>query len=208
MQKKIVTLVVLLAFSLGGYAQVFQMGLRAGINRADVTADELLEWDNDLEQKITSGADDYGYHLGLYTRFKLMGLYIQPEALFTKLNTEVLIDEYENGVPTGTDNARIAYTRLDFPIMLGLKLGPLRMNAGPVASRVITNESEGIDINFQDGTFWGYQAGIGFDVWKLLIDLKYEDGFNSQTSTMTFAGRQFDVDSRTSQLILSLGYRF
>lgn len=190
-------------------AQVFQIGARAGINRADVTANEILDMGDDLEQKLTSGTQDYGYHLGLYTRFKLLGLYVQPEALFTKLNTEISIDEYENGVPTGsTDDARISYTRLDFPIMVGLKLGPVRVNAGPVASRVITNETEGISINLQDGTFWGYQAGIGFDLWKILIDLKYEDGFNSQTNQVTFAGQQFDVDSRTSQLILSLGYRF
>lgn len=208
MQKKIGTLIVLIALTMGVQAQIFQIGMRAGVNRADVTADEIFEWDNDVEQKLTSGAEDYGYHLGLYTRFKVLGLYIQPEALFTKLNTEVVIDEYENGVPTGTDNARIAYTRLDFPIMAGIKLGPFRVNAGPVASRVITNESEGVDIDFQDGTFWGYQAGIGVDLWKILIDLKYEDAFSSQTNTMTFAGRQFDVDSRASQLILSLGYRF
>lgn len=208
MQKKLGTLIILIALTIGVQAQIFQIGMRAGINRADVSANELLEWDNDVEKKLTSGAEDYGYHLGLYTRFKVLGLYIQPEALFTKLNTEVVIDEYENGVPIGTDNARIAYTRLDFPILAGIKLGPVRVNAGPVASRVITNESEGIDIDFQDGTFWGYQAGIGLDLWKILIDLKYEDAFNSQTNTMTFAGRQFDVDSRTSQLILSLGYRF
>lgn len=190
-------------------AQVFQIGARAGINRADVTANEILEMGDDLEQKLTSGTQDYGYHLGLYTRFKLLGLYVQPEALFTKLNTEITIDEYENGMPTGnTDDARISYTRLDFPIMVGLKLGPVRVNAGPVASRVITNETEGISIDLQDGTFWGYQAGVGFDLWKILIDLKYEDGFNSQTNQVTFAGQQFDVDSRTSQLILSIGYRF
>jgi len=208
MQKKIGTLIVLIALAMGVQAQIFQIGMRAGVNRADVIADEIFEWDNDVEQKLTSGAEDYGYHLGLYTRFKVLGLYIQPEALFTKLNTEVVIDEYENGVPIGTDNARIAYTRLDFPIMAGIKLGPFRVNAGPVASRVITNESEGVDIEFQDGTFWGYQAGIGVDLWKILIDLKYEDAFSSQTNTMTFSGRQFEVDSRASQLILSLGYRF
>ncbi|QTN39057.1 outer membrane beta-barrel protein [Cryomorphaceae bacterium] len=209
MKKWMMTLAVVLMIAGTAQAQVFQIGARAGINRADVTADEILDMGDDLEQKLTSGTQDYGYHLGLYTRFKLLGLYIQPEALFTKLNTEVTIDEYENGVPTGnTEDARISYTRLDFPILAGLKLGPVRVNAGPVASRVITNETEGISITLQDGTYWGYQAGIGFDIWKILIDLKYEDAFNSQTNQVTFAGQQFDVDSRASQLILSLGYRF
>ena len=209
MKKWMMTLAVVLMIAGTAKAQVFQIGARAGINRADVTADELLDMGDDLEQKLTSGTQDYGYHLGLYTRFKLLGLYIQPEALFTKLNTEVTIDEYENGVPTGnTEDARISYTRLDFPILAGLKLGPVRVNAGPVASRVITNETEGISITLQDGTYCGYQAGIGFDIWKILIDLKYEDAFNSQTNQVTFAGQQFDVDSRASQLILSLGYRF
>jgi hypothetical protein len=209
MKKWMMTLAVVLMIAGTAQAQVFQFGARAGINRADVTAEEILDMGDDLEQKLTSGTQDYGYHLGLYTRFKLLGLYIQPEALFTKLNTEVTIDEYENGVPTGnTEDARISYTRLDFPILAGLKLGPVRVNAGPVASRVITNETEGISITLQDGTYWGYQAGIGFDIWKILIDLKYEDAFNSQTNQVTFAGQQFDVDSRASQLILSLGYRF
>ncbi len=209
MKKWMMTLAVVLMIAGTAQAQVFQIGARAGINRADVTAEEILDMGDDLEQKLTSGTQDYGYHLGLYTRFKLLGLYIQPEALFTKLNTEVTIDEYENGVPTGnTEDARISYTRLDFPILAGLKLGPVRVNAGPVASRVITNETEGISITLQDGTYWGYQAGIGFDIWKILIDLKYEDAFNSQTNQVTFAGQQFDVDSRASQLILSLGYRF
>jgi len=209
MKKLMMTLALGLA-SLGSLnAQVFQIGARAGVNRADVTVNEIFDMDDELEQKLTSGTQDYGYHLGLYTRFKLLGLYVQPEALFTKLNTEITIDEYENRMPTGnTDDARISYTRLDFPIMVGLKLGPVRVNAGPIASRVITNETEGISIDLQDGSFWSYQAGIGLDLWKILIDLKYEDGFNSQTNQVTFAGQQFDVDSRTSQLILSLGYRF
>ncbi len=209
MKKLMMTLALGLA-SLGSLnAQVFQIGARAGVNRADVAANEIFDMDDELEQKLTSGTQDYGYHLGLYTRFKFLGLYVQPEALFTKLNTEITIDEYENGMPTGnTDDARISYTRLDFPIMVGLKLGPVRVNAGPIASRVITNETEGISIDLQDGSFWGCQAGIGLDLWKILIDLKYEDGFNSQTNQVTFAGQQFDVDSRTSQLILSLGYRF
>ncbi|MCE2495543.1 MAG: hypothetical protein J4F31_03035 [Flavobacteriales bacterium] len=209
MKKLMMTLALGLA-SLGSLnAQVFQIGARAGVNRADVAVNEIFDMDDELEQKLTSGTQDYGYHLGLYTRFKFLGLYVQPEALFTKLNTEITIDEYENGMPTGnTDDARISYTRLDFPIMVGLKLGPVRVNAGPIASRVITNETEGISIDLQDGSFWSFQAGIGLDLWKILIDLKYEDGFNSQTNHVTFAGQQFDVDSRTSQLILSLGYRF
>ncbi len=200
--------VALMAFG-SVQAQVFQIGARAGINCADIAVDELFDLGDDLKQKLNSGPWDYGYHLGVYARFELPGLYLQPEVLLTKLNTEVIIDEFESGLPiNNSDDARISYVRLDFPVMIGFKLGPARLNAGPVASRVITNETEGINISFQSGTFWGYQAGVGFDIWKVLIDLKYEGGFNFQTDQVIFAGRQFNMDSRTRQLILSLGYRF
>lgn len=207
--KTLVAFLLGLCLTTSVWAQdVFQIGARFGANLADIEANELYQFNGDSIAKITGGEEDLGYHVGLYARVKILGLYIQPEVLITSLKTQIEVGKWQGSEPgEGSETETLNITRLDFPLMAGLKMGPVRLQGGPIASRVINSTSQNNEIQFQETT-WGYQAGIGFDIWRFLLDFKYESGFGNVTESITINGNQFNFDSRTSQLIVSMGYRF
>jgi hypothetical protein len=62
--------------------------------------------------------------------------------------------------------------------MLGLKAGAFKMGIGPVVTFLISDDSDleritDYDLQWNNATV-GFQAGIGLDIKKLAIDLKYE----------------------------------
>ncbi|MCK7536999.1 MAG: hypothetical protein MZV63_41575 [Marinilabiliales bacterium] len=60
-----------------------------------------------------------------------------------------------------------------------------------------------------NGTTWGYQVGLGLDVFKkLTIDLKYEGSLSKLGDGVKIGGEVQDFDSRNSKIILSLGWIF
>ena len=105
-----------------------------------------------------------------------------------------------------------ANQNLDIPVMLGLKLGAFRIQGGPVAHMFLNSKSElddieGFDLNFDEWTY-GYQAGLGLDLGKLMIDVKYEGNFNKLGDQISFDGRDYNFDDRPGKLVASLGITF
>src|SRR5690606_17342287 len=111
---------------------------------------------------------------GAFVRFSIMGFYIQPELVFASRTDEYKIEE---GVEA--EIVKQKFNQLDLPILLGAKLGPVRLNAGPAARLLINSPKDLIDhpdfkAMYNDLTF-GYQAGIGVDIVKrITLDLRYE----------------------------------
>ncbi len=60
------------------------------------------------------------------------------------------------------------FTKLNIPVLLGFKLGPLRINAGPAASILLPEPTDMIDIATYKKATFGYQAGVGLDLFKKL----------------------------------------
>ena len=90
------------------------------------------------------------------------------------------------GSAGGTVNSRnvdIKFTNIDLPVLVGVRLAKVfRINAGPVLTfRTSDNGNLGNTFDqyandrdyFRKGLI-GYQAGIGFDLGKLVLDLRYE----------------------------------
>ena len=106
------------------------------------------------------------------------------------------------------------FNRLDIPVLIGFKLGPVRINAGPAAAIQIGSPKALIDDpNFEDmykGATFGYQAGAGFDLFKkLTIDVRYEGSLSGKFGdAVTIDGQTFNLDSRQPSLLLSLGIMF
>ena len=95
---------------------------------------------------------------------------------------------------------------------MGIKLGPLRLGAGPVAHVHLNSNSElfdfdGFDQKFKELT-WGYQAGIGLDLWKLVLDFRYEGNFNKYGDHLVFFGNTYAFDDNPGQLVASVGFAF
>jgi hypothetical protein len=103
---------------------------------------------------------------------------------------------------------------LEIPILVGFKLGPLRINAGPSAAIQIGSPKALIaDPNFDKmykGATFGYQAGVGLDIFKTLaLDVRYGGSLSGKFGDAVTVGSQsFKLDSRQPSLILSVGLMF
>jgi hypothetical protein len=183
-------------------AQVFSLGPRLGVSSSKVQVDEFLSG----ERRLSEGDKVLGFHAGLYSRIQIpgIGLYVQPEALFTSTGGKILIEE-----GGAVRMAEYTFNRLDVPVMVGVRFfRVLRINAGPTfnfllsAREQIDDQTNSVMDDHNRSTV-GYQAGIGLDIWRFILDLKYEDSLSK------FGNRMFGVptDHRNPQFIFSLGFR-
>lgn len=194
--KKLFTLTLLLFFiGLNAEAQIFTIGPKFGVSNTTLSIkDNVGEYE--------SGEAKYSYHGGLFARVKITGFYIQPEIYFNSVNGEY-VDP--NRAP---DDQKVEFNRnkIDMPILFGWKMGPLRINAGPVASFNLNDEvdtsSPNSAVSEYKNAVFAYQAGIGVDISKLIIDLRYEGNLSNQAVLGNDEG-----GVRVNQVMLSVGLK-
>ena len=195
--KKLI-IVCLVLFSGNAMWAQLQMGLRGGVNF------QSLKFTNSDTQAaldlIEEGEFSTGYHAGIYTRFHLFGLTFQPEAIYTRMNS--------SGVATisgSKETVDVEYNRMDIPLLVGITLGPLRPYIGPVASFNLADISD-FEGELNHST-WGYQLGLGIDIKKLSIELRYEGPISDSAKNIVLDGTVYPTDTRTSQYIVGLAYK-
>ena len=211
--KKLLVIVLAVFIALPAFSQV-NFGLKAGLSTTSLKMETL--------KTLTSGTTsytvdalksaNYGFHGGAFLRLSLMGFYLQPEFLFSSRTDEYTVVDLAN--PATETIAKQKFNRLDLPVMLGFHLGPLRLNAGPAASLLINSPKDLIDhpdfkAMYSNLTF-GYQAGLGFDLFKkLTFDIRYEGSLKKyQTQIENLAGTRFKLDDRPNAFLLSVGLMF
>jgi len=191
---------------LTSYGQSLSVGPVVGLSQSKVKVDQEMETSNGT-YSIKTLNPEMGFHAGGFVRASLFGFYIQPEALFTAAGGKVNI-KYEN---TGTQTWNMKYNRLDFPVMFGKAFkSHFRINAGPVFSLMLSNDARKINLNQEikqnySNAVVGYQAGIGVDISRVYLDLKYLGPLSKSGKTISIGSEEFSTDFRTSQIILSLG---
>lgn len=98
--------------------------------------------------------------------------------------------------------------KLDTPMLVGLKvLGPVSLFGGPSFQYILDSEFDGIAINDVENDFKvGLNFGIGLNLNKLGIDLRYERGFSDNEATFLSNNGigTSRLDTRLDQLILGL----
>ena len=187
-------------------AQLLKFGIKAGANSASFKFDEIDSPDAILTQASEA---QWGFHAGVMLRIKIAMLYIQPEAYFTSTGGKYTYDD-QNNPSAGEVIKSFDMNRIDIPLLIGFTLGPIRINAGPAGHMILSHSSDLDDIKADvKGMTWGYQAGLGVDLFKkLTIDARYEGNLSSLGETITIGGTDFATDMRTSQFLISLGYMF
>jgi hypothetical protein len=156
---------------------------------------------------------NYGIHGGLFLRVGISKIYIQPEILLATRSNEYTVRNIT--APNPVDSiVKQKFNRLEIPVMIGFKLGPLRLNAGPSASILINSPAGLIKNNdfktlYSNMTF-GYQAGAGIDIFKkLTIDLRYEGSLKKyQNKIENTLGTAVNLDDRPNAFLLSVGIIF
>lgn len=192
---------MLLAFILAGLnmtAQDATFGLKGGFNYGATGEYENVGQIAGDASSIVNGKEKAGYHAGLFAQFEVMGIFLRPELVYTKLNTEYKDFDY-------------AVSKLDAPVLVGLNvLGPLNIKAGPSFQYILKNELENTDLEIGDvenEISVGYQLGLGLDFGRLEFDARYEGAFNENNAFGQYAAdNNFRIDSRPSQWILSVAY--
>lgn len=208
MKKLLLPFVCLLCIQFA-QAQV-KFGVRAGISTADISPSELniTRQGQFQDFKLAVKEANYGTHFGLFTQIQMGKFFIQPEVIFNSNSVDFQASELDNV----NQIFREKYQYLDIPFMMGLKYGPLRLQGGPVGHLFVNSKSDlfridEYDQNFDDFTI-GWQAGIGLDIWKFVLDFKYEGRFNNFGDHIEFAGQQFEFDEKPGRMVLTLGYAF
>jgi hypothetical protein len=213
--KKVILIALVVLVSLPAFSQI-KFGLKAGVSTTNLSMADL--------KTVTSGnttytvnaltAAKYGFHGGAFVRLSLFGIYLQPELLFTTRTNEYTVQNVTVGQTTAAEIVKQNFNKLDIPVMLGLKLGPLRVNAGPVGSLLINSPKDLIKNpdyknNYNKMTI-GYQAGVGFDLLNFLtFDLRYEGSLKKyQNQIQNLAGTKFNLDDRPNAFVFSLGLMF
>ncbi len=187
----------------------FEFGLRTGMSTQEIGTEEIT-LDNVNQLKLGLANASYGYHFGVYGQFKLAGLTITPEVILNSNNYEYKLQEFnESG---GFEKViKDSYQYLDIPVLVGVKLGPLRAYAGPEIHYFVNSFSKlATEAGFSeqiDKLNYGAIAGAGLNIGRLRFDLRYELNFSDFEDNITYNNSEIDFNSDDSRWIFSLGYK-
>ncbi|MFH4966166.1 outer membrane beta-barrel protein [Gaetbulibacter sp. M235] len=165
-------------------------GIKAGLN---------YNANGDYFESIGSNAKhpdrNVGYHFGLFGKIGNQ-IYFKPELIYTRTKSDYDSDTFN-------------MQKLDAPMLVGIKvLGPVSVFAGPAFQYILDTEFDGISINDVENDFTvGFNFGIGLNLKKIGVDLRYERGFSKNEATFVGSigsGVPSRIDTRPDQLILGL----
>ena len=183
-------------------ADYFRIGIKGGVNLSSVKVASLSA---NLENKT-------GYQLGAFARIGRT-IFIQPEVYFAakEVNVDVL-----NSLTTNQGVVGFSQKSLDVPLLLGVKLGPLRVMAGPVASYAISASTSpdaavksyfsGTSQDIINRSSFSCQAGVGFDILNLSLDLRYEGAMSELKNTVAVPNG-FTYSQKPSYYQATIGFR-
>lgn len=204
--KKLFVILLALVLAAPLYSQV-KFGLKAGASTDFTFTDQTFQG-TDFEVILQNAKDaEWGFQGGVFMRASFAGFYIQPELILATATNSVTYDDVEAGGAPVIYNQK--FNKLNIPVLLGVKVGPLRLNAGPAASVMISDPKEIIEgATYKKATF-GYQAGLGFDLFKkLTVDLRYEGNLNQFGDQIVIGGETFVLDDHTGALLVQVGFMF
>ena len=219
MKKTLIILAALMTLSVASNAQFIRFGVKGGVSSSNVKFDKqtlegITTEDGPKDFLVEQGDSKLGLHFGVFGRIQIMGLFIQPEVLFTQTKGEVKLSEGT----TADYYLKQKFNKFDIPVMVGWKFGPARVGLGPVASFVV-GESDGLKDKIKEfndtvkndfkGATFGYQIGVGLDILKFAtIDLKYEGNLSKLGNGLNIDGKPIKFDQRNPQFIASIGIFF
>jgi hypothetical protein len=194
MKKNLTLLISCLLIGKLALAQVlpsFEFGVKGGMNLSRFSHTATFATNNRA-----------GYLGGIWARVGGLGFNFQPELYLTSKEVDI-----HNGNVTN----KAKFTSIDVPLLLGSKVGAFgiggRFYTGPLFSFAVNkDQSVGDDLgniarlNYKDQNI-AWQFGLGLDVKKFSVDLRYEQGLSKQSYNAN------NDQTRISLFNLTLGYR-
>jgi hypothetical protein len=210
MMKKLLVVLLAVFIAVPAFPQFLKAGIKAGVSSNTISMNKI-QLNGAVPYTIEAlSTANYGFHGGLFLRLKISILYIQPEVLFATSKNSYNV----TNVNTGTlKEVSQQLNTLSIPVMVGVKFGPIRINAGPAGSIAISSPKALIDDpNYKDlynKMSIGYQAGLGIDILKkLTIDMRYEGSLKKYQDQIQNGGVKIPLDNRPNAFLMSLGLMF
>ncbi len=199
------------AFTSASYGQV-RVGIKGGLSTSEVPASTLnvVNPENAEQFELSIKSARYGLHFGFFLQAQFGNFFMQPELLFNTVSMEYSLEGLRDSAPVALFDE--VYRNLDVPLILGLKAGPVRLGGGPVGHVFLDSTSDLLDIPGYRQDFkrisWGWQAGVGLDIWKLHFDARYEGNFSKYGDHIEFFGGEYQFSESPSRIIASIGISF
>lgn len=212
MKKSILVLLVAL-IALPAFSQI-KFGIKAGVSTNSISMSDVKSFTtaNGTTTIQALKNANFGYQAGVFMRLSLLGIYIQPEVLFASVENKYSVKNAGTSAPV---DVLESLRNLSIPVMVGFKLGPVRINAGPAGSYTFNKPADLVTDQTLSSLYkkltFGYQAGVGIDLLKkLTIDLRYEGSlakYQTQIQNLT-GGAKVALDNRPNAFLFSLGLMF
>ncbi|GGI57273.1 outer membrane beta-barrel protein [Winogradskyella haliclonae] len=188
------TALLVVGFSTSLFAQKGSgFGIKAGLNYGG-NGDYFESVNNNFQNPD----QNIGYHIGLFGKLGNK-IYFRPELVYTKIKSDYNAGDFD-------------MQKLDVPLLVGLKvLGPVNVFAGPSLQYILDTDFDNLRVDDIENDFSvGLNFGIGLNLNRLGIDLRYERGFSDNEATFIDNNNIISLDrldTRPEQLILSLSYK-
>jgi hypothetical protein len=192
MKRKAIVILCFFASTPLTHAGFFSMGPRVGVNISQMAINSAL---NNTVLADLKQMHHWGYHMGVFARFNLLLCHVQPEILCTSFDAKF---------KRGSKVLKLSCTKLDILAMVRLSfLGVFRVQLGPVFSLLLSTKEEKQYVRkHYSGMTTGWQAGLGIDIWRIVIDFKYA----GRTSRFEDKITGISVDYRHTPWVLSVGF--
>jgi len=174
----------LLAQTRGGY------GLKAGLNY-----NSNGNYFREAGMVYGDPFNNLGFHAGAFGKLNLGPIFLRPELIYGQMRTEL-------------DGNKYLTQRMDAPLLVGLNLfGSLvSVFGGPSFHYTLKDDLTRFRQSPDDKRFnAGYQAGVGINLGRIGLDLRYEREFRGQS--VNFGKVISGGDMRYQQLLLGLSIR-
>lgn len=220
--KRFYLVLLLTVFALPSVFGQLQFGIKGGIVSASSSLDEQISISQEFQDQANIDYDELkmkaqdakvGFQAGLFGRISLAALYVQPELMFTSTSSKIKVSEITEGQDPVTHVKNQEFKKIDIPIMVGWKFGPARLQAGPVGT-IMLDQQSALDTfeNYKEefnGATWGYQVGVGLDLLNTLtLDAKYEGSLSKLGESVTIGDNDYSIDNRPNQFVVTVGLFF
>ena len=190
-------------------AQFIATGIRGGLSSSMSIDDiKLINTSSKEEFLLSMSNKTFGYHFGALVRIKLGPLFVQPEVIFNSNSFDISFQDV-NKLSTNIGKQKFQY--IDVPVLVGLKIGPLRVNAGPTGHLFLNNTKDLFDVNNYAANFSkisvAYTMGVGLDLGSFMLDVRY-DGNLSDNNPLVEITEGFTLSTRPPRLSASVGFKF
>ena len=189
---KITLALTLFLISFGIKAQL-KFGVRAGLNASTVSFPNL-----------PNKSEKLGFHVGIFTDIPVVEdfMSVQPELSYSTKGTSFKVL---------SEKQSINMNYVDFILPVSFKMSDFNINVGPFASYLISTpdykyyQNNSVLVDAFKKFDAGLSAGLGYNFNKMVIGVRYNQGFIDVTQDNA---RAFLGSGKNAVGQLSIGYKF